>query len=116
MHIGRFIIVLSAFFPLFVLNASAMAQKTCCWRDITSLPVSGADESLSNMLVAGKKSLCASESPKIKFRLPQPLSSVDSPLVKQIFLSPARLISFLAVSTDYMYTIANSRFCAYRIT
>lgn len=51
MHIRHFIIVLFTFFLLFVINDSAMAQKTCCTREIASVPVSGANESQNSRLI-----------------------------------------------------------------
>ena len=52
MNIKQSILMLFALILLFVFNDSAMAQKTCCTRFISSMPVSGADdESQSHILI-----------------------------------------------------------------
>ncbi len=51
MNIKQTIFLPFALILLFVFNDSAMANKTCCMRDIASMPVSGADESQSVILI-----------------------------------------------------------------
>jgi len=52
MNIKQSILMLFALILLFVFNDSAMAQKTCCTRFISSMPVSGADnKSQSDILI-----------------------------------------------------------------
>jgi len=51
MNIKQSILMLFALILLLVFNDSAMAQKTCCTRFISSMPVSGADKSQSHILI-----------------------------------------------------------------